>query len=54
MSANVPPSVIAAWRAIYSHSKSRHSSSFGMLSGALNVIIIVFRIANQSNNAQKE
>jgi len=38
---NKPPSVIAAWQALYRHFKSSLSSSFSMLSGAIIFIIII-------------
>jgi len=39
VSVNKPPSVLAAWQALYRHSKSPHSSSFTMLSGAIIISI---------------
>jgi len=41
VSVNEPPSVIAAWQALYRHSKSPHWSSFTMVSGAIIIIIII-------------
>jgi len=41
VSVNKPPSVLTARQALYGHSKSPHSSSLSMLSGAIIIIISV-------------
>jgi len=38
VSVNKPPSVIAYWQALYVHSKSPHSFSLSILSGAITTI----------------
>jgi len=43
VSVNKPPSVIAAWQALYRHSKSPHSPLLSVLSGA-NIIIFIIII----------
>ena len=42
----MPPLVIAAWQALYRHSKSPHSFSFLIVSEEIIIIIIIFIFNN--------
>jgi len=54
VSVNKPPSVIAAWQALYRHSKSPHWSSLKMVSRAfIIIIIIIFIFIIQSGRESK-